>query len=145
MREKLALRLLGLVETNQSDFSVPCQKPPPMRASDRWSMKVRENKEFFDHNFVCPYARASLGERQARVQEVPGPSTRPGGVGPRGQKPFSDKYFHEAFTWRPHASWPCTQSGKVRNYLLGFPEELERSSALVGHDESIQYEWPCHF
>jgi hypothetical protein len=55
------------------DFSVPCQKLPPMRASDWRSMKVRENKEVFGHNFVCQYARASLGERQARVQELPGP------------------------------------------------------------------------
>jgi hypothetical protein len=44
-----------------------------MRASDRWSMKVRENKEVFGRNFVCQYARASLGERQARVQEVQAP------------------------------------------------------------------------
>src|SRR5687767_2943814 len=77
-------------------------------------MKVRESKDVFSHSFVCQYARASLGERQASVQEVPGPSTRPGGVGPRGQKPLSDKYFHEVFTWRPHESWPGSRSGKVR-------------------------------
>jgi hypothetical protein len=57
-------------------------------------------------NFVCQSARASLGKRLAGAQEAPGHSTRPGGVGPRGQKPFSDKHFHEAITWRPHASWP---------------------------------------
>src|SRR5918992_2292710 len=77
-------------------------------------MKAHENKEVFGHNFGCQSAWASLGERQARVQEVPGPSARPGGVGPRGQKPLRDKYFHEAFTWRPHEPWPGSRSGKVR-------------------------------
>src|SRR5919108_3560987 len=87
-------------------------------------MKVRANKEVFGHNFVYQDARASLGERQARVQKVPGPSTRPGGVGPRDQKPLSDKHFHEAFTWRPHASWPRSRSGKVSPLLLGERAQL---------------------
>jgi hypothetical protein len=51
------------VQKQISDFSVPCQKPPPMWASDRCSMKVHENKEVFGQNFVCQHAWAALGER----------------------------------------------------------------------------------
>lgn len=36
-------------------------------------MKVREIKEVFGHECVCQHARAWLGERQTRVQEVPDP------------------------------------------------------------------------
>jgi kynurenine formamidase len=82
-------------------------------------MKVRENKDVFGHNCVCQSARASLEEKQTRVQEVPGPSTRPGNVGLRGQKPCSDKYFHGAFTRKPHESWLRSRSGKVRIVLVG--------------------------
>jgi Protein of unknown function (DUF4238) len=33
---------------------------------------------------------------------------------PRSQKPFNHKYFHGAFTRKPHGSWPRSRSGKVR-------------------------------
>lgn len=58
-------------------------------------MKVHENKDIFSREFVCLHVRAWQGERQTRVQEVPGPPNTPGSVGAHGQNHLSDKPFHE--------------------------------------------------
>src|SRR5215217_1261856 len=76
-------------------------------------MKVRETKE------VLATISSACTSRHDWLGGTPGFSTfsdahtRLGGVRPHSQKPFIYKYFHGDFAWRPHESWPCTQSGKV--------------------------------
>src|ERR671915_1568134 len=76
-------------------------------------MKVREIKQ------VLVMISSACTSRHDWHGGTPGSSTfsdahtRLGRVRPRRQKPFRHKYFHGDFAWRPHASWPCTQSGKV--------------------------------